>query len=513
MDIRAILLLDNLRVRFSVLCCGRMTDTPLLRPVFYQESTIVEKNRIYMIKPGILPPKADLDESNLLICTEGFPSLSFQHSGLPLFIVQKENTMTVFNEILSIFEKYDVWEKALMHASKAQSDISELVQITAPLIMNDITVIDQDLRVLGAANYEKNTAGEIVVVHPTELLEPMPAPLIRLYKKGIEENRNKRGSYYGANGCYCVNFHQGDRYCGNLSLYPRVGKLNQSDPYIIDVLAEYVRSAIELQSLQDKSYTQTYQKYVRNLLDGKSVTKKEYEFLTDEKFVKTYHGSLFFYIPLQEKTPSISEESICQTLLKAFPHLLTFPYQNSVVGIYGLTRGHPDPEGFVRELADILDHLDLYAGISDPLYDIREVRFYYEQARYALDYQVHPQGKYRVVRFRDCTLRYLMMNSTGTFPAKYLCPLGLLRLREYDAKSNVDYLKTLCCYLDEQMNLAQTSKVLGIHRNTLIQRIERINGIIGLDLKDPMSRLWIRMAIYLLDEEEGCYQSNSVTYQ
>ncbi len=84
---------------------------------------------------------------------------------------------------------------------------------------------------------------------------------------------------------------------------------------------------------------------------------------------------------------------------------------------------------------------------------------------------------------------------------------------EYDAKSNVDYLKTLCCYLDEQMNLAQTSKVLGIHRNTLIQRIERINGIIGLDLKDPMSRLWIRMAIYLLDEEEGCYQSNSVTYQ
>ena len=142
------------------------------------------------------------------------------------------------------------------------------------------------------------------------------------------------------------------------------------------------------------------------------------------------------------------------------------------------------------------------AGISNPLYDIREIRFYYDQARCAIDFQKQDSATGRLARFQDYTLRYLMMNSTGVFPAKYLCPLGLLRLREYDEGSNVDYWKTLRCYLDGQMNLAQTSKALGVHRNTLIQRIERINSILDLDLKDPTSRLWLRMAIYLMDAEE-----------
>ena len=501
MEIYANLLLDSLKVRFSVSSYGRLTNTPLLRPVFYQSGTTVEKNRVYIVRPGALPPRTSLDFSNLLICAEGVPSLSYQHSGLPLFIVREETAMTVFNDVLTIFERYDTWEKSLRYAVDSGADIAELVNLTAPLIPNDITVIDSELRVIAAANYRQNQAGEIEVVHPTELFETMPLNLIHQYKSGIEGNRNKRGSYFADQGCYCVNFHHNDRYLGNLSLYPRVGNLRPSDPYIIDILAAYVQEAFQIQAKRIRSQSENIEKFVRDLLDGKTIPEKQMNELTKDDWTRIYHGTFCFYIPLNDKPQHLSAESIIQTFLNHFPHLMIFPYQSSLVGLNGLEKEAASPKAFAEKLEGILRQLDLRAGVSTLLYNIRKIRFHYEQARYALDFGRENNTAGRLFFFEDYTLQYLLVNSTGIFPVECLCPPGLLRLSEYDAGSEVDYWGTLRCYLDEQMNLAQTSKILNIHRNTLIHRIERINSVLDMNLNDPNVRLWIRIAIYLRDME------------
>lgn len=53
---------------------------------------------------------------------------------------------------------------------------------------------------------------------------------------------------------------------------------------------------------------------------------------------------------------------------------------------------------------------------------------------------------------------------------------------------------TLAAYLDAESSVAETAAVLGVHRNTVWDRITRIERLIGVDLKDPETRLALHLA-------------------
>jgi purine catabolism regulator len=55
--------------------------------------------------------------------------------------------------------------------------------------------------------------------------------------------------------------------------------------------------------------------------------------------------------------------------------------------------------------------------------------------------------------------------------------------------------RTLAAYLDHESSLAATASALGIHRNTVGQRIARVEGELGMDLADPDVRLALRLAV------------------
>ena len=59
-------------------------------------------------------------------------------------------------------------------------------------------------------------------------------------------------------------------------------------------------------------------------------------------------------------------------------------------------------------------------------------------------------------------------------------------LKEEDRKTGKELYKTLYWYLRMKRNVAQTAARLGIHRNTLLPRIARINELLDMDEKDGM---------------------------
>ena len=60
-------------------------------------------------------------------------------------------------------------------------------------------------------------------------------------------------------------------------------------------------------------------------------------------------------------------------------------------------------------------------------------------------------------------------------------------------------LETLVAYLDAQSSATETAMVLGIHRNTVTERISRIEALLGVDLRDGESRLALHLACRSLD--------------
>lgn len=55
-------------------------------------------------------------------------------------------------------------------------------------------------------------------------------------------------------------------------------------------------------------------------------------------------------------------------------------------------------------------------------------------------------------------------------------------------------LATLAAYLDAESSIAETAAVLGVHRNTVADRIARVERLLGVDLADPETRLALHLA-------------------
>ncbi|WIE75007.1 helix-turn-helix domain-containing protein [Curtobacterium sp. MCSS17_007] len=53
---------------------------------------------------------------------------------------------------------------------------------------------------------------------------------------------------------------------------------------------------------------------------------------------------------------------------------------------------------------------------------------------------------------------------------------------------------TLAAYLDAESSVAETAAVLGVHRNTVADRIDRVERLLGVDLGDPETRLALHLA-------------------
>jgi DNA-binding PucR family transcriptional regulator len=65
----------------------------------------------------------------------------------------------------------------------------------------------------------------------------------------------------------------------------------------------------------------------------------------------------------------------------------------------------------------------------------------------------------------------------------------------YDRRKNTDLLDTLETYLECAGNLTRTADRLFVHRNTLIQRLERLQSLCDIDLQDRSNWLTLQVAI------------------
>ena len=69
------------------------------------------------------------------------------------------------------------------------------------------------------------------------------------------------------------------------------------------------------------------------------------------------------------------------------------------------------------------------------------------------------------------------------------------RIASYDTRKGTDLLDTLETYLECAGNLTRTSNRLYVHRNTLIQRLERLQSLCDIDLQERSNWLTLQVAI------------------
>lgn len=84
-------------------------------------------------------------------------------------------------------------------------------------------------------------------------------------------------------------------------------------------------------------------------------------------------------------------------------------------------------------------------------------------------------------------------------PVMQFCHSAIIRLADYDRTHGTSLLDTLRAYLYTRQNVAASSELLFVHRNTLNHRLQKIDDLIHVDLTDSENIFHLMLSFHILE--------------
>ncbi len=138
----------------------------------------------------------------------------------------------------------------------------------------------------------------------------------------------------------------------------------------------------------------------------------------------------------------------------------------------------------------------LSIGVGQASDGLNQLSASYQQALEALDIGAVFQSKEGgVVSFDSLGVLYWLRHLPDEIRAKNPFHQAVRLLAEHDAQHRTSFISTLEIYVDSGFNTQQAAERLYLHRNTLAQRLSKIEALTLLDLHDPNVLLNLNVAL------------------
>lgn len=148
-----------------------------------------------------------------------------------------------------------------------------------------------------------------------------------------------------------------------------------------------------------------------------------------------------------------------------------------------------------RELASVLGDMALFMGLANPVEDCGQYRQALNEARQALDVAEHLRPASGLCDFSELGVLRLLQAVTDRSIIDSFVKQILGPLIESNRKQPHSLIETLDALLQENGNGLKAAQRLGIHRNTLNQRIQRIEQLSGQSLDGANFRMNASVAL------------------
>ncbi len=183
-----------------------------------------------------------------------------------------------------------------------------------------------------------------------------------------------------------------------------------------------------------------------------------------------------------------------------YPGSLVHEHENQLTGVICLSK---DPAAsrlktWLRDLSRQMrmEHLiRLSIGVGNPCYNLSDYRRGFAEANDALQMGQSLNRDGGVTYFNDLGVYRYLYKIARMDDLRDVYQEQVARIFNYDRRKGTDLLDTLETYLECAGNLTKTSSRLFVHRNTLIQRLERLQSLCEIDLQERSNWLTLQVAI------------------
>ncbi|GIW04423.1 MAG: CdaR family transcriptional regulator [Thermomicrobiales bacterium] len=139
--------------------------------------------------------------------------------------------------------------------------------------------------------------------------------------------------------------------------------------------------------------------------------------------------------------------------------------------------------------------MDVSMGLGRVGSGLRGIRHSYHEAKQALTMGRRLYGPGRLTRFDDLGVYRLLFAAQDLPELRAFHDEALGPLIEYDRENGADLIRTLEAFFAARCGPKEAAALLGVHRNTVLYRLERIRELTRLDLDDADVRLRLHLAL------------------
>lgn len=228
----------------------------------------------------------------------------------------------------------------------------------------------------------------------------------------------------------------------------------------------------------------------RNLTDTEEIEQKL------SMSLHSFKGKCYqpVVIKFKKRADNIPVNYISGQLTSIFPSSVVISYNRSLLILCAKEKFDVPLDYNKKAFMDLLEEFNAHAAIGETTRYLTSLRILYIQAAAAtrLGNTFCRDKKCRIYYYRDYSIYFLVdlcvddvikRHKFGN--VSYLCDPEVIGLLRYDRKYGTHMEETLRCYLNSSRNAKLCAETMGVHRNTIINRIKFIEEAFGAPLSEP----------------------------
>lgn len=410
--------------------------------------------------------------------------------------------------MMDIFSKLAEWEDAIDLLVHRHSNLQNLCELAAQILENPVCIHD-DWFIMTAMSQ-----GVSEIMAPEYLMSSVKGFIPRAIVEDFKYDTNYLETYAfhttqlwttpaSPQTSLYANLWDGTVYCGRLLILKKSREFRKADYLIADILAQRAVQLMRNNHSVEQEVFRNMDDVVFSILRGeKTESADQAQLLAMLRWSKSDRFLCLRIRPQQSGDPAMKEHMLHSDLFHHFSgSYILLGHQEQCI-VINLSQTQLAVPMVHHRLAPLCRDYCLYAGVSSPVSDIRELCAAYYQAGAALEQAFVLRDDKWIVNFSDCALEHIFRNLPSPLMANHLLSPELVALMEYDRQNGTAYFETLREYLLQERDIPRTSQALIIHRTTLIYRLKKIAALIPVNLEDPWQRMQLILSLWILDREK-----------
>lgn len=416
--------------------------------------------------------------------------------GRDYFILNTENKELIINEVLEVFKFYTCWSERLTQLIKGGCTLTELLDASFDAILNPLMILDSSDYMIAVSTCYLNVPVDDLWFELLERKASTPDKILAFHdpSNALFDIKSRSPFYippgFFPKGTYSVNLYNGPVWCGIFVIIEHLSQLNQGMIDDFAFLATYIEQWIlqntsaDIFSFSQALFTGIFSGQTEKIpvlerkllsLGWKSTDKKL--LIKAQALSKNFHTDAY----------------LCRTLNGSSQFIYASPCNGHIIILLNISGAKEDD--LLHLLGQWFQKSRYHAGISFPFKELLHIPGSYNQASIALEHGELQAGS--LYPIRAAALPYIMHTLNAYVTPDIVHP-ALGKLAAYDARHNTAYMDTLKAFLENERSPVKTARQLHIHRNTLTQRLNRLQEQFSLDLEDPQERFYLLISFMVM---------------